>query len=669
LSIRSLLNLPLLFLLAAASVSQQAPDASLAAGKAEASLTASGAELHNLVVGASWEIGKPGLRLASVEDKISGLPAAVDQEVFRLVLKDGQLISSSQMQLAEPAKIAPLSPDEGASRLAEHFTGRQITAQLQDVGHHLRVDWRAVVRDGSGYLRQELTISASGEDAAISEVRLLSVSARSAHVVGTVKGSPVVGGNVFMAFEHPLSVCSEQADQITCGIKRELPLRAGQQVTYSSVAGVARKGQLRRDFLAYLERERAHPYRTFLHYNTWYDLGYFGRFDEAGVLDRIHVFGEELTRNRGVKLDSFLFDDGWDDPAALWHFNPGFPNGLTAAREAAAQYNAAPGMWLSPWGGYGQPKQLRLESARKSGYETYQGGLALSGQRYFDYFRQVCLEVIDRYGVNQFKFDGTGNADRVIAGSSFDSDFDAAISLISQLRARKPDLYVNLTTGTYPSPFWLLYADSIWRGGEDHDFAGVGTARQRWITYRDGATYEHVVKAGPLFPLNSLMLHGMIYAQHAKDLSTDPGHDFIGEVHSYFGTGTQLQEMYITPSLLSPSDWETLAGAAKWSRANAEVLRDTHWIGGDPRQLEVYGWAAWSPKKGIITLRNPADHEQSFHLDPGSAFELPPAAVRRFRATSIWSGGGALKRLEAGKRYTVRLKAFEVVTLEAEPMR
>jgi hypothetical protein len=49
----------------------------------------------------------------------------------------------------------------------------------------------------------------------------------------------------------------------------------------------------------------------------------------------------------------------------------------------------------------------------------------------------------------------------VVAGSRFDSDFDAAISLIGDLRKANPDLYVNLTTGTYPSPFWLRFADSI----------------------------------------------------------------------------------------------------------------------------------------------------------------------------------------------------------------
>src|ERR1700734_4296330 len=101
---------------------------------------------------------------------------------------------------------------------------------------------------------------------------------------------------------------------------------------------------------------------------------------------------------------------------------------------------------------------------------------------------------------------------------------------------KKPAIFINLTTGTTASPFWLFYADSIWRGGEDHDFSGVGTPRQRWITYRDAQTYKNIVQKGPLFPLNSLMLHGIVYAKQAKDLATDPNNDFADEVHSYFGS-------------------------------------------------------------------------------------------------------------------------------------
>src|SRR5207237_8786198 len=151
---------------------------------------------------------------------------------------------------------------------------------------------------------------------------------------------------------------------------------------------------------------------------------------------------------------------------------------------------------------------------------------------------------------------------RAFPGSTFDSDFDAAIHLIGELRTEKPDLYINLTTGTFPSPFWLRYADSIWRGGEDHDFAGVGSDRQQWITYRDGATYENVVRRGALYPLNALMLHGLVYARHAKKLASDPYGDFAQEVRSYFGTGTQLQELYVTLTL-TYVQWVFLAERAK----------------------------------------------------------------------------------------------------------
>src|SRR6185369_917376 len=140
----------------------------------------------------------------------------------------------------------------------------------------------------------------------------------------------------------------------------------------------------------------------------------------------------------------------------------------------------------------------------------------------------------------------------------------------------------------------------------------------------------------------------------AKDLDTDPSGDFHDEVHAYFGTGTQLQEMYVTPSLLTPADWDLLAEAAKWSRANADVLVDTHWVGGDPKKLEVYGWASWSPRKGILTLRNPSDKPQSISLDLADIFELPPGAVTAYDVRSPWKAneGDPAVNLVAGQKHT-----------------
>jgi hypothetical protein len=626
-----------------------------------------GLTLSNDSVSATWAVHDGALRLQSLTNRRTGETVPVDASPFELVQKEGPVLSSSDFKLAAQPVIEAIANPASSSRAADRVPGQQIRAELDGVSLH--ITWRALLREDTSYVRQEITIRAQRQPVPLSQIILVNASLPGAVVSGHVKGSPVTAGTWFIGFEHPLSECRVRGGRATCWLDRELPLQAGQSVAYSSVIGATHSSQqLRRDFLRYIELERAHPYRTFLHYNSWYDLGYFDRYNEHDSVAVVNAFGDQLTKQRGVKLDSFLFDDGWDDPSTLWHFNPGLPNGLTKVSEAAEMFNAAPGIWFSPWGGYDGPKEKRLASAKAQGFETNEGGFALSGPKYYRYFRDACFEMIDKYGVNQFKFDGTGNVDEVIKGSEFDSDFAAAIHLIGELRAKKPDIYINLTTGTYPSPFWLLYADSIWRGGEDHSFAGVGTDRQRWITYRDSQLYRRVVEDGPLFPVNSLMLHGMIYARYAQRLGTDPGHDFADEVHDYFGTGTQLQEMYITPTLLSTHDWDTLAEAAKWSRENAATLKDTHWIGGDPAQLEVYGWAAWSQEKAIVTLRNPSDKPQEFNASLESLLELPAGAANAFSARSPWMADNAAPvSLPASGHHTFQLKPFQVLTLELKP--
>jgi hypothetical protein len=624
--------------------------------------------LSNDVISASWSVGGGTLRWQSLDNHITGKTLPINSNSFELVPKEGAVLRSQDFKLIAAPSIEDVPNPANSSRAADRMSGRQIRIEMEDASHSMRVTWKAMLREHANYVREEVTIHAAEQPLALSQIVLIDAVVPGAIVSGHAKGSPVTAGTWFFGFEHPLSDCRVRADRASCWLSRELPIQPGQGVTYSAVFGATHPGQLRRDFLAYLEFERAHPYRTFLHYNSWYDLGYHDRYNEQDAVTEVNRFGEQLTKQRGVKLDSFMFDDGWDDPTRLWKFNPGFSDGLTKVTEAAATYGAAPGIWLSPWGGYGKPKQQRLASAHGQGFETNEGGLALSGPNYYRYFRDTCFEMIDKYGVNQFKFDGTGNANEVIAGSEFDSDFDAAIHLIGELRARKPDIYINLTTGTYPSPFWLLYADSIWRGGDDHSFAGVGSNRQRWITYRDSQTYRWEVEEGPLFPMNSLMLHGMIFARDAERLSDDPSHDFADEVHSYFATGTQLQEMYITPSLLSAQDWDVLAEAAKWSRANAATLKDSHWIGGDPAKLEVYGWASWSPEKAIVTLRNPSDHPQDFNADIAALLELPAHATTSFTATSPWKVDAvALPFSIPARPHLFHLQPFQVLTLELVP--
>ncbi|HLJ79123.1 MAG TPA: hypothetical protein VKT75_17005, partial [Acidobacteriaceae bacterium] len=366
-------------------------------------------ELRDGVIAADWSVSAGHIAGLKVRDLWSFRTLALP-DAFAIRLKDGTVFDARNLRAAGPGTLETLAADPQSSRAAEQVEGKQYTLPLTDPAGKVHVTWALVLRDEANYIRQTVTITAGAADQPIAEVRLIDASIPDAHVSGTVKGSPIVAGHWFLGFEDPLSQSKVEGERATAVVDRELPLRAGQSVTYSSVIGVSRAGQMRRDFLAYLERERAHPYRTFLHYNSWYDLGYFTPYDEASALDRVRAFGTELHEKRGVTLDSFLFDDGWDNHASLWSFNSGFPNGLSAVAEEAKRFGAAPGLWLSPWGGYDGPKKERVQFGREQGYEIVDGGFALSGPKYYQHFLEVCLEMIRRYDVNQFKFDGTGNA-------------------------------------------------------------------------------------------------------------------------------------------------------------------------------------------------------------------------------------------------------------------
>jgi hypothetical protein len=627
-------------------------------GPAGCAANGASATLENAALRFSVSLQGSRLRPGQFDNRLTGAAHPLPGELFSLEFRDGRRLAASAIPIAGHISCGRLPADPGAVRGALRHPGAELAATLVDEATGMLLEWHLILRDSGNYVREEIKFKPT-HDVDLGTVDMIDLKLEDARVAGTVEGSPIVADDRFFGFEHPMAASSVLSGRATASLKRTMPMRTGVEVNYSAVFGVAPERQMRRAFQTYLECERAHPYRTFLHYNSWYDIGYFTPYTQEDALRAIDAIGAELVRKRGVHVDSFLFDDGWDDTSRLWQFNSGFPQGFSSLKEAAASFGAAPGVWLSPWGGYGAPRKARLSTAKALGYEIDDQGLALSGPEYYSLFHRVTLELLRDYGINQFKLDGTGSPDKVTPGSEFDSDFGAAIALIGDLRQLQPELFINLTTGTWPSPFWLRTVDSIWRGGEDHDFAGEGSNRQRWITYRDADTYGGIVRLGPLYPLNSLMLHGIIYARHAQGLDQDPADDFADEVWSYFASGTGLQELYISAALLSDRNWDELASAANWSRARAKTLRDSHWIGGDPARGQIYGWASWSPEQSVIALRNPGSQPQSLELDLAAALELPKGAGRSWRITTP-RHAGTPQSWSADKPVVLKFTPFEV---------
>ncbi len=646
----------------------------LAPGLTEACLNGGALVLQNAVISAHWTIADGHLALGHVTNRMTnecvrGQPSGG----FALTLSNGRTLRSTDLTIVGKPVLARINPQPRAVQASLRYGGWRAVVQMTSADSDVHVEWDAALRDGANAVRQRLNVSAPTGLIAIKRATLLSLRASRARTVGEVDGSPVVAGTLFIGCESPLALNTVEGDRVTCAVPVYGALRKGEVWTGTSAIGAVPAGQLRRGFLYYVERERPRPYRSFLHYNSWYDIAWKDRkMDQAQCLERIEAFAAHLFKQRGTALDGFVFDDGWDDNKTLWRFHEGFPQGFTPLAEAVKRCQSSLGVWMSPWGGYGPARAERLKYGQTQGFETNQRGFSLAGPRYCERFRDVCVEMMSKYGIRYFKFDGVGaGSSPTGAGAEFGPDIQALMRLLADLRHACPDVFLNVTAGTWPSPFWLWHSDAVWRGGRDAGHAGKGSMRQRWLTYRDMMVHQGTVVRAPLFPLNSLKSQGLCLGQlgrHYAKMAADPK-DVIDEIRMMMASGTQLQDLFVTPTLMTPEMWDALAEAARWCRQNVDVLVDTHWIGGDPAKGQVYGYASWSPRKGIVVLRNPSDVPAVYKLDVQDAFELPPGAPRRYSLRSPWAraSSGATLLVEAGRPHERTLAPFETLVLDALP--
>lgn len=642
-----------------------------APGKAVLGIDAKSITLQNDVLKQSWKVIDNKL----VPGLISDIPgkSGIDLSTTQLfcVVADGKTLKSSDFKIQSAPEEFKLIPDKESVRLSQTLGGKAVKVLLTSSDGKLNVQWTAILRDGSNYVQQQFVFSTTQPDLNVSEY-YFEVQTPGTASAGTVDGSPVTFGNFFFASENPMTKITLLPKGKTNLAQFRLPRYSGltntEPFTAILTTGVVPKNQMRRGFLYYIERERAHPYVQYAHYNSWFDISYSElKLNEKVCLDAIQHIGDSMYTRRGVALSGFVFDDGWDDNSSLWQFNSGFPNGFDPLTAEAKKYKSGIGMWISPWGGYNPEKAERLKYGATQGFETNENGFSLSGKKYYDRFKDVCLNRIQQNGASYFKFDGIGAANGLNA-NKFEKDIDALFRLTGELRKASPELFINMTVGTWPSPFFLWYSNSIWRGSDDVNFMGQGTKRQQWSNYRDAMTYENIVSKAPLYPLNSLMLHGICIAKNGtpKEMNNTT-EDIRDEIHSYFGSGTGIQELYISWSLLNADVWDILAESIQWSRAHKDIFADTHWIGGDPGKGEVYGWAAWNNNKGTLTLRNPSDKPATIKIDIAKAFELPANAATKYALKSPWKADASKPKLSAsaGQPVTFKLKPFEVITFDA----
>ena len=571
-----------------------------------------------------------------------------DTELFKVLLGDGKTITASEMKL-EDVKMVTLAENPSAATASLRYAGKALEARF--TYEELSIVWRAVLRNGSHYLRTEMDIQAA-KDLPMKGIVAMNylVAKNSAYtapeVVGNTRGAILASNHIFAGLETPMGLNSSKDEGNATHIeglwRRNTTLKAGKTWNISSVVGLVAPKQLRRSFLAYSERERAVAWRPYPVYISWYELNidrnnapapsYKGNMTVEQCADVVSHWKTHFYDKYQMAPKAFVWDDGWDQ-YGTWTFNPNFPNGFDEPANEAKQMGTGIGAWLGPVGGYGQSGEYRRA------YWRSKGGMQLSNEDYYNFFIRCCTNMIDRYDFRFFKFDGISAQASAIGpdeGTRGEENAEAIISIERAVRQKRPDIFLNTTVGTWASPFWFHFTDAVWRQEGDYGEAGdQGTDRERWITYRDRLVYQNFIQRSPVCPINTLMTHGFILSRWGA-VSKNMDYDgIVREMRCAFACGSGMVELYNDYKLMDEIKdnqgnagalWKDLAECIKWQQEQADVLPDAHWVGGNPwdgKKANVYGWAAWNGKKSVLTLRNPSTSAQTFTTTLREALDIP----------------------------------------------
>lgn len=571
-----------------------------------------------------------------------------DTELFKVLLGDGKTITASEMKL-EDVKMVTLAENPSAATASLRYAGKALEARF--TYEELSIVWRAVLRNGSHYLRTEMDIQAA-KDLPMKGIVAMNylVAKNSAYtapeVVGNTRGAILASNHIFAGLETPMGLNSSKDEGNATHIeglwRRNTTLKAGKTWNISSVVGLVAPKQLRRSFLAYSERERAVAWRPYPVYISWYELNidrnnaqapsYKGNMTVEQCTDVVSHWKTHFYDKYQMAPKAFVWDDGWDQ-YGTWTFNPNFPNGFDEPANEAKQMGTGIGAWLGPVGGYGQSGEYRRA------YWRSKGGMQLSNEDYYNFFIRCCTNMIDRYDFRFFKFDGISAQASAIGpdeGTRGEENAEAIISIERAVRQKRPDIFLNTTVGTWASPFWFHFTDAVWRQEGDYGEAGdQGTDRERWITYRDRLVYQNFIQRSPVCPINTLMTHGFILSRWGA-VSKNMDYDgIVREMRCTFACGSGMVELYNDYKLMDEIKdnqgnagalWKDLAECIKWQQEQADVLPDAHWVGGNPwdgKKANVYGWAAWNGKKSVLTLRNPSTSAQTFTTTLREALDIP----------------------------------------------
>lgn len=513
-------------------------------------------------------------------------------------------------------------------------------------------------------------------------------------------GQPVAittgDGGLFFGIEYPgstnlLKKNSSDQNVIECGQEIGEIISAKPIESDWCVIGISPDEYVKKWFMKYVDDIRVQILEPFTLYNSWYDLrsAEYPKVPKENIMNEenclriIGLIRKNMIEKNDIKIDAFVLDDGWDVYKSDWVVrDKQFPRGFMPLVSELKKTNTTLGLWFGPTGGYSF-RTDRINWMREHGYETvgkeknYEM-LCLAGKKYSALFEKRVDDFVKNYNVGFYKWDGIQfscnepNHGHPIDIYSRRAVIESLIEKVESVRALNPNIYLNITSGTWLSPWWVKYSNQIWMDGGDYGYADVPSIspRDAAITYRDMVLYEDFKDKDLWFPVANLMTHGIIKGKlQMLGGEDEPIEKFTDECVNYFGRGVSMWELYISPDIMNEQEWNAVSKSIHWARDRFSLLKNSFMIGGDPKKGEPYGYVHFDGAKGIIDLRNPVvtANDIKVKLDPSLGFssEADSLVVEKVYP-SRWIFP---KLFSSGDKIDFQLDGFESAVYEIYPLK
>jgi hypothetical protein len=628
-------------------------------GDAEVTIARDTVHLHSAQVVRTFALRNGAPRTTGIANRLAGgadLPLR-DAAEFVVTLGGGRRLTDADFTAV--AWTHEASP-KGPAVLRSSF-------RRSDPG--LAVEVTYALDPGRGVIRKQVAVSGTDAPVLIDRLELERFTPARPATAHEGPGQPVYVGDLFWGCEHPAAENVVRDGAVSLGFLAGVEVAAGiPAFSRTSVVGAAFAGRVRDGFFEYLEGIRPVRVRPFVANYTRFDLD---PYDEDQAKKAIAALVQRMVREYATPCQAYVLDEGWDAPSDPWVPDPvRFPRGLDPLRKAMEGSGMALGLRLTA-GGVASGGAPAAATAKRACL-----GDAATRRRLLERTASLLRE----QGVSFLRIDGfaapcseAAHGHRVGAYAGV-AAADAVLEALAGIRQARPDVFLLLGDGFWPSPWWLAHADALWRGDADYGFSQdpkEAPRRERWVTFVDAVLHRELRQRAAQVPLRAIATGAIVHGRLRGDRPELQG--TVGERDEHVSAwehmavlecarGTRVADLYLSHAVTTRDQWSVLATWLRWAREHDEILAHGAMAGGDPSKGKPYAFVHALPGRAVVAARNPSDREQILTLP----VDAPPFLFARDR-TIEWTSaypdkaGGAVK---PGAPWTTVLPPYGVRVAE-----